>query len=240
MKDPPKQGGTALKILIVEDDPNIHELLIDIFKTHTTYQCTSVYSGTEAMLMLKQDAFDLMILDLILPGLSGEEVLVASRESHRGGIIVLSAKTAIEDKVELLGLGADDYLTKPFHQAELLARVESVLRRYGTKAKVPKVAGILEFKELRLNPNTYEAMVGDSKLHLTATEFQILLELVENQEQVFTKEQLYRKIWDDDVLVLDNAINVHISNLRKKIAAIAADEPYIETVWGIGYKMAKY
>lgn len=121
-------------ILIVEDDSNIHQLLIDIIKTNTQYEPVSAYSGTEVLLKLENNSFDLVLLDLMLPGMSSEEVLEKSSDLHQGGTIVLSAKSELEDKVGLLKLGSDDYMTKPFHKEELLARIESVLRRYQQKS----------------------------------------------------------------------------------------------------------
>jgi len=227
-------------ILIVEDDSNIHQLLIDIIKTNTSYEPVSAYSGTEALLQLENKTFDLMLLDLMLPGMSGEEVLENSSELHQGGTIVLSAKSELEDKVGLLKLGSDDYMTKPFHKEELLARIESVLRRYqeNNPKKQNNSAADINYQDITLSPHNYQAYFKEEKLELTSTEFELLLTLVESPDEVFTRERLYQLIWGDDAFIEDNAINVHVSNLRKKIAQFDDSTPYIETVWGIGFKMA--
>jgi DNA-binding response OmpR family regulator len=226
-------------ILIVEDDQTIHQLLIDILNTNTNYHYVSTYSGTEALLQLEQQTFDLILLDLMLPGMGGEEVLEKSTAFHYGGIIVLSAKSELEDKVELLKLGADDYITKPFHKEELLARIESVLRRYKQNHSENKSSDIesLNYRQITLYPNQYQAYFGEEKIELTSTEFKLLQVLIESPHEVFTREKLYQQIWETDTFIEDNAINVHISNLRKKIAAFDDSTPYIETVWGIGFKM---
>jgi len=229
-----------VNILIVEDDSTIHQLLIDIIKTNTDYESVSAYSGTEALLQLENNSFDLMLLDLMLPGLSGEEVLEKSRDLHKGGTIVLSAKSELEDKVSLLKLGSDDYMTKPFHKKELLARIDSVLRRYqGNKpSKQDNSTNKINYQAITLYPDSYQALFKEEKLELTSTEFKLLLTLVKSPNEVFTREKLYQLIWGDDAFIEDNAINVHMSNLRKKIAQFDDSTSYIETVWGIGFKMA--
>ncbi|MCW6674719.1 response regulator transcription factor [Aerococcaceae bacterium NML171108] len=224
------------RILIVEDDIAIHQLLVDILKKHSDYHCESAYSGTEALMHLKQEHFDLILLDLMLPGLSGEMLLQQAKEFHIGGIIILSAKSDIEDKVQLLQLGADDYLTKPFHQLELLARIESVLRRYQRASQIVNEQANYVYRQLRIAPDEMMAYFNEIPLHLTTTEFEILTQLVQSPRKVFSREQLYQLVWGDSTYIEDNAINVHISNLRKKIAQ-HTDEPYIETVWGIGFKL---
>ncbi|MDO4431893.1 MAG: response regulator transcription factor [Aerococcaceae bacterium] len=225
----------TVRILIVEDDLTIHQLLKDILAKHTDYTCTSAYSGTEALLLAKQETFDLILLDLMLPGLTGEALLPQLKPIHSGGIIVLSAKSELEDKVQLLQLGADDYLTKPFHQLELLARIESVLRRYQLHDSATPTTEYT-YRQLRILPDEMVAYINDEMLHLTTTEFELLCHLVKEPRKVFTREKLYHLVWGDVAFIEDNAINVHISNIRKKIAKYT-DEPYIETVWGIGFKM---
>ncbi|MGX7106466.1 response regulator transcription factor [Hutsoniella sourekii] len=226
------------QILIVEDDQAIHQLIEEILKKTNLYEVASAYSGTEAVLQLQHRSFDLILLDLMLPGLSGHQVLQTIQDKYHGGVIVVSAVGELDDKVQLLRLGADDYLTKPFHQEELLARIESVLRRYGHQPQEQADSSVeLSFKDLILNHKKHRAFLRGSELHLTATEFDILKILLSDPQEVFTRERIYQKIWADEMTVEDNAINVHVSNLRKKIAALAGDEPYIQTVWGIGFKM---
>lgn len=223
-------------LLIVEDDNAIHQLLIDILSTETTYRLTSAYSGTEALLYIQNQPFDLILLDLMLPGMSGEEILEEVGDIHQGGIIVLSAKSELEDKVGLLQIGADDYMTKPFHKEELLARIESVLRRY----KIPtssKKRDFLTYQDITLHRDEYQAFFKENKLSLTTTEFKILQTLIEFPDKVFTRESIYQLIWNSNSFIEDNAINVHVSNIRRKIAEFDDTKPYIETIWGIGFKM---
>ncbi|MDO4670196.1 MAG: response regulator transcription factor [Aerococcus sp.] len=224
------------KLLIVEDDKDTNRILMQMLSVIPEYEVVSAYSGSEALLQLEQQAFDLILLDLMLPGLSGEEVLERSQAKHHGGVIVLSARSELEDKVQLLHLGADDYLTKPFHQQELKARIESVLRRYQKNTATP--TKMLTYQALQVNPNEHTATIHHQTLKLTNTEFDILMLLLEHPHQVFTREQIYQHIWGDQHYVEDNAINVHVSNLRKKIATLDDTHPYIETVWGIGFKLA--
>lgn len=224
-----------IQLLLVEDDASIHQLLVDTLTSQSLYSITSAYSGTEAWLQLQHQTFDCILLDLMLPGMTGEQLLENIQSIHQGGCIVLSAKSDLEDKVHLLQLGADDYLTKPFHPQELLARLESVLRRYG-KHRPQSTPTTLTFQQLTLNLEEMTATFNDQALHLTTTEFELLKHLMQEPRKVFTREKLYQRIWGEDAFIEDNAINVHISNIRKKIAQHTADT-YIETVWGIGFKL---
>lgn len=226
-----------IEILLVEDDPNIHQLIQMVVSSQPEYKITSAYSGTEALLRLQHDSFDLILLDLMLPGMTGIDLLEQVRDVFKGAVIVLSAIAETSDKVQLLRLGADDYMTKPFDNDELLARIETVLRRYGYQNQI-RNSQILTYKALVIDSTKHTAMLSGHPLHLTVTEFDILQLLLSAPHQVFSRAQLYTRIWGDDIYIEDNAINVHISNLRKKIQAIVGDEPYIETVWGIGFKLA--
>ncbi|MGX7092974.1 response regulator transcription factor [Hutsoniella sourekii] len=227
------------EILIIEDDVAIQGLIGAILEQEGNYQVKSAYSGTEAILLLEKNHFDLMILDLMLPGKNGRQVLEEIKGQYQGGVIVVSAVSELEDKVHLLKLGADDYMTKPFHQDELLARIESVLRRYGhSPDKDASPEENQTFKDLTLNTKKHNVSLQGQELNLTATEFAILQVLMSQPQEVFTKDRLYQLVWDDDQAIEDNSINVHISNLRKKIAAIVGSDPYIQTVWGIGFKLA--
>jgi DNA-binding response OmpR family regulator len=171
----------------------------------------------------------------MIPGISGEELIQLVREKDSTPIMVISAKSSLEDKVKALKAGADDYLTKPFERDEVLARAEAILRR-STKVPVRKPEDeIYTFKNLKLKPNARKALVNDCLINLTAYEFDILLLLVKHPERVFTKEQLYQEIWHSGYYGEDNTINVHVSNIRKKIKEFD-EEAYIKTVWGIGFK----
>ena len=223
-------------ILIVEDDENINEIIKKTLNINN-FNSIQAYSGTEALLYLeKYRNIDVIILDLMLPGLSGEDVLKKLKENKKNiPILVLSSKDSIDSKLSLLNGGASDYMTKPFNIDELIARINVLIRNKKYNTNIDKK---LKHKDLSLDINTYTAYILDKKLNLTKSEFNILKLLLENPNQVFTKEQIYENIWDDISILSDNSINVHISNIRKKINKYTNDS-YIETVWGIGFKLSK-
>jgi DNA-binding response OmpR family regulator len=224
-------------ILVIEDDADINKLLCRYLEREG-YQATAAFSGTEARLQLKLNTFDLIMLDLMLPGVSGEELIEEIHSSLPLPIIVVSAKTALEDKVNALKSGADDYITKPFDREEVLARVEALLRRSKTSPISPlqNEEKPYTIKQLTLKPISREVFVGGNLITLTAYEFDILQLLLQYPEKVFTKEQLYQDIWKAGYYGEDNTINVHVSNIRKKIKEYD-DDSYIKTVWGIGFKI---
>lgn len=224
-----------MKVLIVEDDVDINRLLCRYLEKEK-YQTVAAFSGTEARLQLSLNRFDLILLDLMLPGLTGEELVAEIRKTVLTPIIVVSAKSALEDRVKLLKSGADDYITKPFEREELLARVEAVLRRCSNTVEEPKDGKNLSFKQLVLKESSREVFVKGNLLSLTAHEFDILKLLLQYPERVFTKEQVFEEIWKSGYYGEDNTINVHISNIRKKIKDFDEDS-YIKTVWGIGFKI---
>lgn len=226
-----------IKILVIEDDADINRILCR-YLTKEQYQPVPAYSGTEARLQLQLDSFDLILLDLMLPGISGEELIKEIRSKSQVPIMVISAKTSLEDKVNTLKGGADDYITKPFERDEVLARVDALLRRsrHSFPPETVPAKQIYHFKQLMLNPSSREVSVQDHLISLTAYEFDILLLLLEYPDKVFTKEQLYQDIWKAGYYGEDNTINVHISNIRKKIKEFD-DDSYIKTIWGIGFKM---
>lgn len=219
------------KVLIIEDDNDINDIISEVM-TKNGFICKKVYSGTEALIYIK-DNFDLFILDLMLPGLDGEKVINEIRKVTSAPVLVLSSKDSMDSKLALLKGGADDYMTKPFNLEELIARANILTKRSENSA----VQKNLTYKSLRLDPDNYQAFINEKILSLTKTEFKILELLISNPKQVFTKENLYEYSQGDYYLATDNSINVHISNLRKKIKKIT-DEEYIETVWGIGFKLA--
>lgn len=239
----------SCKILIVEDDADINRLLVKIMKQQG-YETVQAFSGTEAELRLFQESgqekriaeYDLILLDLMLPGMMGEELLEKIREISDIPVIVLSAKSALEDKVSVLNLGADDYLVKPFEKEEVTARVNGAIRRYqkyhriGSEKPESEKREILTYKKLILYLNEREAVLEGSTLTLTAHEYDILKLLMEHPNKVFSRESLYETIWQGGYYGEDNTVNMHISNLRKKIGALEEEE-YIKTVWGIGYKL---
>ena len=225
-------------ILVVEDDADISRLLCRIL-TKAGYEAVPAYSGTEAKLRLEMSEPDLILLDLMLPGVTGEEIISYVRDELKKSIpiIVLSAKNALENKLETMKSGADDYITKPFEPEEVLVRVMAVLRRSGQSTDVPK-GGELAYKKLTLSENAREAAVNGQGLSLTPHEFEILRILMSRPDKVFSRENLYEQVWENGYYGEDNTVNVHVSNIRKKIAAADPREEYIRTVWGIGFKMA--
>jgi DNA-binding response OmpR family regulator len=225
----------AAKILVVEDDEDINCILRRYLEWEG-YLVTCAYSGTEAKLLLTGKVFDLILLDLMIPGITGEELIREIRKKDSTPIIVISAKSSLEDKVNTLKNGADDYVTKPFEREEVLARVGAMLRRSRTfQAGKPQEKDYV-FKQLILKPSSRMVSVKENLISLTAVEFDILLLLVQYPDRVFTKEQLYQEIWKAGYYGEDNTINVHISNIRRKIKEYD-DEAYIKTVWGIGFKI---
>jgi len=222
------------KILIVEDDLNINNLLRDLLMRQN-YLPVQAFSGTEALMRLENEGYqkcDLILLDLMLPGKPGEEVLAEIRAKSNIPVIALTAVTDKASVVNLLKAGANDYISKPFDNAELLARIEVQLRANTTQPK------ILQFREIKLDPERFDSFINENPLGLSKREFEILRLLIENPTKVFTKNNLYESVWDDEFLGDDNTINVHISKIRAKIAKFT-QEDYIQTVWGIGFKMSE-
>lgn len=224
------------KILIVEDDTNINNLLQEALSKEG-YSCEQAFSGTEAKLLLnmQEHGYELVLLDLMLPGISGEAVLEEIRKKGNLPVIVLTAKDSLDEKVEVLTSGADDYITKPFEIREVLARVQVQLRR-----KEEKETGIerdLSFKDMVLNRDTFQVRIDGRILSkITKQEFAILELLLRNPKQVFSKEDIFEYAWDKPYMGETKTLDVHISNIRKKIKQVTSDE-YIETVWGIGYRL---
>ena len=249
-----KQYRTGVKImpniLIVEDDININNLLCEVLRK-AGYTCEQAFSGTEAKLLLdiKEKAYTLVLLDLMLPGASGEEVLKEIRKHGRLPVIVLTAKDSIDDKIGVLTNGADDYITKPFEIREVLARIQVQLRHIEAETEaeteVKTKAGIqegqgsgrLEFRDMVLIRSTFEVSIGGRVLpKITKQEFAILELLLKNPKQVFSKEDIFEYAWDEPYMGETKTLDVHISNIRKKIKTVTPDE-YIETIWGIGYRL---
>lgn len=222
------------KILVIEDNPDIHALLKESLEKDG-YQVASAYSGTEADLLLKDQAFDLILLDLMLPGLTGEELLLKIREKSQVPIIVMSAKDAIDSKVEVLKSGADDYMVKPFDLKEVLARIQVQLKRrereaYQAGARVHVVGG------LAYDPVNQLLTYQDQELDLTRQEARILALFLQHPKKIFTKQEIYEAAWDDFYMGEDKTINVHVSNIRKKLSQ-QTGFAWIETVWGVGFRL---
>ena len=216
------------QILIVDDDMNIGDVMEKVL-VQEGYRVFRAYSGTEALLFLKQRRPDLILLDLMLPGLSGEEILPEIREIP---VIVVSAKAEVDDKVSLLMDGAEDYITKPFSVKELLARVEVQLRRGRPEAE----PDVFRFRDLVLDAGKRTVRAGGVPVKLTKTEYAILKLLMRSPSQVMTKSVLLDEISNDSPDGVESSLKVHVSNLRRKLRE-AGGEDYIESVWGIGFKM---
>lgn len=227
-----------INILVVEDDLDINNLLCKIL-IKEGYNIRSAYSGTEARMCMEQYEYHLILLDLMLPGISGEEIIKHIRKIKTMPIIVISAKAEQDVKVETLRLGADDFISKPFDTNEVIARVQSQLRRYMVFSKPKEKERILRHKDLILNRDTVEVTLDGNPVILTAREFCILELLMANPNKVFTKSNLFEHVWNEEFLGDDNTINVHISNLRSKLSKIKPNDEYIHTVWGIGFKISQ-
>ncbi len=219
-------------ILIVEDDADINSMICEAL-TKAGYSCVQAFSGTEGMLRAEGGQYALVILDLMLPGLNGEEVL--ARLGTKGvPVMVVSAKDSLDSKVTLLTAGAEDYMTKPFEIKELLARVGVLVRRSGGDGKQEQA--LLTYGDLVLNRTGFLVRAGEKTVELTRREFQILELLLSRPDKVFSKQEIYDYAWEDYYIGEDKTVNVHISNIRRKLKAASGKE-YIETVWGIGFKL---
>lgn len=232
-----------VRILVVEDDPALSDVVCTYLGDHG-YQCTPAFSGSEARLILAQDAaFDLVITDLMLPGLPGEAVVELVRSRGSVPVIVTSARASVTDRVALLRIGADDYLTKPFDLEELLARVEVCLRRTGAESSRVDVPanqeGVLRFGVWEANENTRMFLVDGAPLKVTRTEFDILCALMRRPSKVFSKRELFECVRHEDApgdCFDDKTIVTHVGNIRAKLKPTGT-QAYIQTVWGIGFKL---
>ena len=227
----------AAYVLIVEDDNEINQMLTELLRSRG-YVTESAYSGTEALLRLEKETPRAVILDLMLPGMSGEELLGKIKALQPGiSVIVTSAKDAVNTRVELLRAGADDYIVKPFDTEELLARLEAVLRRNGTDSDSERTGKKLVFRDVIMDTEEHRVTVAGQEITLTRREYLILELLMSNPQKVFTKNKIYESVWNEEFVGEDNAVNVHISNIRQKLSKANGGEVYIQTVWGIGFKM---
>lgn len=225
-------------ILIVEDDTSINNLLKEAIEKEN-FICEQAFSGTEAKLLLDMKEYTLVLLDLMLPGISGEEVLGYIRQKGNIPVIVLTAKDSIDDKIDVLSLGADDYITKPFDIKEVIARIKVQLRHLdntGDNTK-NKSKDVISYKDITLDKNNFTVKVEGKVLpKLTKQEFAILELLIKNPKRAFTKEEIFEYAWEEPYIGETKTLDVHISNIRKKIKTLTQVD-YIETVWGIGYKL---
>jgi len=223
-------------ILIVEDDTNINNLLNEALSKEG-YTCEQAFSGTEARMLLGMNTYTLVMLDLMLPGISGEEVLAEIRRKGNIPVIVLTAKGDLDEKINLLTNGADDYITKPFEIKEVIARVQVQLRHAAQESPITSAQHTLTYRGLTLDKDTFQVSVEGKILpKITRQEFAILELLLRRPKQVFSKEDIFEYAWEEPYMGETKTLDVHISNIRKKIKAVSQEE-YIETVWGIGYRL---
>lgn len=224
-----------IHILVVEDDNDINELLCSIIR-QSGYIPQPAYSGTEAMLYIKNEDWDMMLLDLMLPGMTGEEILESISERTTFPVIIISAKLEQQTKIDALRIGAADYITKPFDIEEVSARIDSHLRRYRMMVN-PSKQKELRHKDLYIDTEAKLVQVSNLELTLTAREYAILELLLSSPKKIFTKANVFESVWKEDFRGDDNTINVHMSNVRNKLAKANPNEEYIETIWGMGYPL---
>ena len=228
------------KILVCDDDKDIVEA-IDIYLTQEGYEVLKAYDGDEAIKVLKRNEVDLLIMDVMMPRLDGIRATLKIRENMSLPIIILSAKSEDADKILGLNIGADDYMTKPFNPLELVARVKSQLRRYTQLGSTARSDNQSEFRTggLVIRDDLKEVTVDGEKVKLTPIEYNILLLLVKNQGKVFSINQIYENIWNEDAIGADNTVAVHIRHIREKIEINPKEPRYLKVVWGVRYKVEK-
>ncbi|MHC5251003.1 response regulator transcription factor [Listeria kieliensis] len=227
------------KIMVVEDEEDIAELIAETL-TEQGYEVVIAKDGAKALQLFSTlETVDLVLLDLMLPKINGMDLLQRIRKEHRMPVLIISAKDGEYEKILGLEFGADDYLVKPFSILELQARVKALLRRNNDyqNEKVAKALKPIKIGELTIDQENLAVMKEGESLNLTAKEFQILNLFASNPKKVYTKVQLYKEIWDDEFIHDENVLNVHIRRLRKKIEVDPSNPEYIQTVWGIGYKL---
>ena len=229
-----------MTILVCDDDREIVEA-IEIYLAQEGYEILKAYDGEEALAMMKSNKVDLLIIDVMMPKLDGIRATLKIREESSIPIIILSAKTEDADKILGLNVGADDYVTKPFNPLELVARVKSQLRRYTRLgAAIPvENAHIYETGGLSINDDLKEVRVDGDVVKLTPIEYNILLLLMKNQGRVFSINQIYENIWNEEAVAADNTVAVHIRHIREKIEINPREPRYLKVVWGLGYKIEK-
>lgn len=223
------------KILIIEDNKDVNAMLAETLCSEG-YHVKSVYTGIEGMKEAKTEAYGLILLDIMLPYKSGDEILKEIRTFSDVPVIVISARHMVRTKINLLKLGADDYITKPFDLEEVAARIATNLRR---SHKQEKLKNVLNYKDIILDIHTKRIMVNMKELELTAKEYLIMELLMQNLGRVSSKVNIYELIWKEEYLGDDNVVKTHMSNLRNKLKKANCENDYIETVWGLGYRLYK-
>ncbi len=226
------------RVLIVDDDPEIAQL-ISVYLKNEGLQTRVVFSGSEALEDIHSQRFDLAILDVMLPDISGFRLCEEIRSHYNYPVIMLTAKSEDIDKITGLTIGADDYITKPFNPVEMTARVKAQLRRYTQYNSRRLDDSVIDFQGLILNKNTHECSLYGEKLNLTPTEFAILQTLCENRGKVISSQELFESIWKEKYFESNNTVMVHIRRIREKMHEQPRNPKFIKTVWGMGYKIEK-
>ena len=226
-------------ILVVDDDKAIADSTA-IYLKNEGYHVIAASDGVEALAILEKHEVHLVLLDIMMPRMDGIVATLKIREARNIPIILLSAKSEESDKVLGLTVGADDYITKPFSPLELIARVKSALRRYTRLGNIAQNSGKIVIGELEFDTTNRRVTVDDAEVRLTPLEYKILLLLCQNPNRIFTAEEIYKKVWNEDVFVNDNTIAVHIRRIREKIEIDPKKPKYLKVVWGIGYKMESF
>lgn len=221
-------------ILVIEDDKEINHLLCQSLRSNG-YLSKSAYTGIHGLEMLKNEEFEMVLLDIMLPYKSGDALLKELRTFSNIPVLVISAKETTQSKIDLLRLGADDYITKPFDMEEILARIESNLRRY---KGMRNDQGKLIHKDLVMDLSEKSVAISGIRIDLTAIEFKLLEVLLRNPTKVFSKTNLFESVWEEKQPDNDNTLNVHMSRLRQKLKKVSSEE-YIQTLWGLGYRISK-
>ncbi|MHC1681453.1 MAG: response regulator transcription factor [Clostridiaceae bacterium] len=225
------------RILIVDDDKEIRKIM-GIYLENEGYEILKAENGENALKLISENEIDLILLDIMMPGINGIEACMKIRETNVMPIIFLSAKSEDFDKVQGLASGADDYITKPFNAMELIARVKSQLRRYTRYSNVQKTPkNIIEIGNLTINTDTRQVYIGNKETRLTPKEFDILELLASNKGIVFSIQKIYERVWREDYYKSDNTVMVHITKIREKIEEDPKQPVYIKTIWGVGYKI---
>ena len=225
-----------MNVLVVDDDREIVESIC-IFLNGEGYGTFKAYDGLEALGILSENEVHLMILDIMMPRLDGIKTLMSLRESRNIPVILLSAKSEDNDKIFGLTAGADDYVTKPFNPSELMARVKSQLRRYTMLGSIGKQNGEIVIDGLCVNTENKTVKVNGEDVRLTPIEYKILELLIRNRGRVFSAEEIYSSVWNEDNVIGDNTIAVHVRHIREKIEINPREPRYLKVVWGIGYKI---
>lgn len=234
-----QEAGEMAEILVCDDDKDIVEA-IEIYLAQEGHHILKAYDGEQAIRVLQNNPVDLLIIDVMMPKLDGIRATLKIREKNALPIIILSAKSEDTDKILGLNVGADDYVTKPFNPLELMARVKSQLRRYmQLGAMAEKRGNVYETGGLMIDDDRKEVTVDGEAVKLTPIEYRILLFLVKNQGRVFSINQIYESIWEEEAIAADNTVAVHIRHIREKIEINPKEPHYLKVVWGLGYKVEK-